>query len=136
MPLNQHINQWTTNNTRLTAYKHILTIQIVTDRIKNLHNAKRSAGLKFRCIIKAINIKFVWNTNIFRINMFWQRELNNNTICIFIIIIFLYLIFQTIFGCLFRQFDKLYFDSYLFTVTQFTANVGVGRRVVPYLINM
>ena len=47
MALNQYINQWTTNNIRLTTYKHILAIQIVTNRVENLHNAKRSARLKW-----------------------------------------------------------------------------------------
>jgi len=60
--LNQHINQRTTNNIRLTAYKHILAIQIVTDGVENLHNTKWSTWLKFGCGIKAINIKFIWNT--------------------------------------------------------------------------
>ena len=68
--------------------------------------------------------------------MFWQRKLNNNTICVFIIIIFLYLIFQPIFSCLFRQFNKLRFDSNLFAIPQFAANISVGCRVIPYLINM
>lgn len=68
--------------------------------------------------------------------MFWQRKLNNNTIYVFIIIIFLYFIIQPIFGNLFWELDKLRFDSNLFTVTQLAANVGVGCKIVPYLINM
>lgn len=88
MAFNQHINQWTTNNIRLTTYKNILSIQIVTNCVENLHNAKRSTWMKFGCGIKTINIKFIWNTNIFRIDMFWQRKLNNDTVHIFPIIIF------------------------------------------------
>ena len=87
MALNQHINQRTTNDTRLTAHKHVLAIQIITDRVENLHNAKRSTWLKFGCGIKAINIKLVWNIDILWIDMFWQWKLNNNTIHILKIII-------------------------------------------------
>lgn len=136
MPLNQHIDQRATYDIRLTAHKHIFTIQIVTDRVKNLHNAQRSAWLKWRCRIETININCVWNADILGVDMFWQWKLDNNTVHIFPVIIFQYLIFQHIFGCLFRELNKLYFDSYLFTVTQFTANIGVGCRVVPCLINM
>ena len=88
MPLNQHIDQRTTYDIRLAAHKHILAIQIVTNGVKNLHNAKRSAGLKFRCRIKAININCVWNADILWVDMFWQRKLNNNTVHIFPVIIF------------------------------------------------
>ena len=84
MPLNQHINQRTTNNIRLTAYEYILAIQIVTDGVKNLHNSQWSAGLKWRCSIKTIDINYIWNNDILRIDMFGQWQLNNDAICFFI----------------------------------------------------
>ena len=67
--------------------------------------------------------------------MFGQWQLNNDTIYVFIIIIFLYLIIQPIFGNIFRQFDEFCFDSYIFTISQLAANISIRCRVVPYLIN-